>query len=66
MHFDVVFTRPSVFVDVPLVSAMEKSNYFRNSIYRECSLLGDFNFGKARVSSVDFAMCNFDVILYLG
>jgi hypothetical protein len=44
-----------------LVSALEKSNYFRNSIYRECSLLGGFDFGKARVPSVDFALCHFDV-----
>ena len=44
-----------------LVSVLEKSNSSRISIYPECSLLGGFDVGKARVSSVDFVMCHFDV-----
>ena len=44
-----------------LVSVLEKSNSSRISIYPECSLLGGFDVGKARVSSVDFVMCRFDV-----
>ena len=44
-----------------LVSVLEKSNSSRISIYLECSLLGGFDVGKARVSSVDFVMCHFDV-----
>ena len=45
-----------------LVSVLEKSNPSRISIYPECSLLGGFDVGKARVSSrVDFVMCHFDV-----
>ena len=58
MRVDVVFTRPSVFAEV---SVLEKSNSSRISIYPECSLLGGFDVGKARVSSVDFVMCHFDV-----
>ena len=44
-----------------LVSVLEKSNSSRISISPECSLLGGFDVGKARVSSVDFVMCHFDV-----
>ena len=43
------------------VSALEKSISSRISIYPECSLLGGFDFGKARVSNVNFVMCHFDV-----
>ena len=58
MHFDVVFTRSSVFVDVPFCFCTGKFNFFQSSIYPECSLLGGFDFGK--VSHVFFL---FDGIL---
>ena len=41
----------------PLVSALENSNFSRFSIFRECSLLGGFDFGKARVASVSVDFC---------
>jgi hypothetical protein len=40
-----------------LVSALENSNFYRFSISRECSLLGGFDFGKARVASVSVDFC---------
>jgi len=43
------------------LSVLEKSISSRISIYPECSLLGGFDVGKTRVSSVDFVMRNFDV-----
>ena len=42
-----------------VVSAVETSISSRISI--ECSLLGGFDFGKARVSSVDFVVRHFGV-----
>jgi len=44
-----------------LVSVLEKPNASEIFIYPECSLLGGFDVGKARVSSVDFVMCQFNV-----
>jgi hypothetical protein len=38
------------------LSVLEKSNSSRISIYPKCSLLGSFDVGKARVSSVDSVM----------
>ena len=61
MRFDVVFTRPSVFADVSFGFCTGKSNSSRVSIDPECLLLGGFDVGKARDSSVDFVMCHFDV-----
>ena len=39
------------------VSALEKSNSSRVSIYPECSLLGGFDFGE--VSNVNFCLMSF-------
>ena len=57
VHFDVVFTRSSVFADVSFGFCIGKLQLFQVSISRECSLLGGFDFGKARVASVSVDFC---------
>ena len=62
VHFDVVFTRSSVFVDVSyLVSALENSNSSRFSISPECSLLAVSILERPGLQVWIFAMCHFYV-----
>jgi hypothetical protein len=62
VHFDVIFIRLFVFANISFGFYIGKRFcFFRIYNYPEYSLVGGFDVGKARVSSLDFLMCYFDI-----